>query len=405
MEIGIWRSAGIAMLLAFAAPVAKAAPTTTAEKCLAASYYPDGQELYELCTEAIKDTSLDAKTRANANLQLGQAIYFSHRPGVAVPYLTEAIKLDPTLDQAYRRRGWANLMAGQAGEAHADLTEFLARQPDDPDALFAMAFARRWMGETCAETIQAYETILKLYPDHHITRNAIAGEYRCNDGNNARAIAAYDRIVAAGRETVAGIAYYGRKNTDDYDFYAFVRLSRGEALVRAGRNVDAMSDASWLIAAYPEHPGGYVVRSNVRQTEKDGMAALADAEKALELAPGYHEAITSKLRALRTLKRHEDIVAYATGVMSGAFQPRNGPDYLFARGIAHYRLGHRGDALGDIYNAMAANENFAWDMATQLRQSGYLFGSRQDAGNYPDILSKEFKHAMLACMIDPECVK
>ena len=78
-----------ALALVIAAPLAQA-QTSATEKCLAASFYPDGNELLGHCENALKVSKLDNATLAKVNLQIGQAIYFSHQPGVALSQATSA---------------------------------------------------------------------------------------------------------------------------------------------------------------------------------------------------------------------------------------------------------------------------------------------------------------------------
>ena len=217
------RPAALAAALATAMPLAQSAEPTAVENCLAASFYPDGNELYGFCSEAIAGEIADAKIRAKVNLQLGQALYFAHQPGMALPFLDTAIKDDPGLDQAYRRRGWSHLMSGMGHRAMADFTEYLSLAPEDPDAKFAIAFARAQLGAACAATASAYEGILKQHPDHHITRYNLASTYTCIDGNSHRQVAEYDKVIGAGRDAVKEITYFSRRGARDFDFYAMVR--------------------------------------------------------------------------------------------------------------------------------------------------------------------------------------
>ena len=394
-------AAAVAGVLLQAAP----ANAGNLEDCLSASFYPDDGELLIDCNLALLNPYTTAKDRAKVQLQIGQALYFMQSPGMAIGHLDEAIELDPSLDQAYRRRGWATLFTGFYEQAFDDFTEFLARRPDDPDASFAMAFARHQVGASCDETRIAYESILSRFHSHHITRNALASVYQCIDGNSSREIAEYDKIIAAGRAEVAPIMYYGRNGDGGYDFFANVRASRADALRSERRYSEAMSDAEWLISQYPGSARGYVIRATVHDGLHDSIRALEDSEQALAIAPYHHSARFHKLWALLHLKRYEDAVSYASWLVAKNPDPSYAYDYYYVRGLAQYRLGRGEEALHDILTAAAADEFSNRRITTQMRQSGYLEVAPNALGKPFDVTSKAFHNALEACMIDPECIR
>ena len=403
-SLGLITAIGLAMP---AAGLAAEQPAVTA--CLESNAYLDGIETVDLCDPASRVEGLDSRTLSKVHAQLGTAFYFAHRPGIAIPYLDEAIKLDPDADQAFRRRGWSHLMQGENSAAMDDFTEYLALKPDDPDAQFAMAFARREISGDCEAAAHAYERILDEHPDHFITRYNLAGAYGCLDGHRMRQVEQLSRILESDREAVAQVTYSNRRGREDLDFYARVKQDRAELLTGLNRNEEVRADLDWLIKEYPRHPQAFIFRSELLTHSGNPAAALEDAETALALAPYHPDAQFLKVFALERLRRNEDVLQFAGEVLSLGQRSHRTPDFHYWRGIAYKRLGLKNEALQDFNEAMATKEWFTWTMHTQIDQHGYLFGSQRrrrfdDGGPPLDIRAKEFVHAMEACMVDPECM-
>lgn len=399
------RPAALTLALAIIAPVAQAGDGPV-EKCLAASFYPDSSELMAKCETAIKQSGVPDAVMAQVNLQMGQAIYFSHRPGIAIGFLNTAIALDPELAQAYRRRGWSFLMSGFGRQAMSDFTEYLALAPDDPDAKFAMVFARDSLGQDCVKSAGEYQQILRQHPQHHITRYNLALGYHCIDGNRKRQIVEYDRIIAAGRDEIKDIAYYSRRDAAGFDFYAMVRETRAAAYQDMGDTSAALEDANWLKENYPESYDGYLLSAlSLLHSGKDSEV-LMNAEKALSISPRLPDAQYVKAVILMRTKHDKELVEYATSVMTSGVVNPHLPFIVYARGVANKRLGNRDQAILDFNAAMLADDDSVRMVHTQLVQSGYMYGKDSEAGGArsPDFRSPEFINALAACTIDPECM-
>ena len=401
-----WKEIGIAALLLGATGLAHpAAAQSIVEKCLAGSYYPDGGQVYDDCEAALKTAGLPDKTLAKINLQMAEALYFAHRPNLALPLLETVLKQDPALDRAFLRRGWLQLNLEHYDAALADFTDYLERRPDDPDGQFAIAFFRDITTRDCLATAAAYEGILAAHPDHYLTRRNLAQAYRCIDGNDNRNLQQLDKIVAAGREKITGVTYYARRGGADYDFYADVRRRRRDIYYSAGRDEDTIAESTWLIEAYPSMPENYAYRGAARHSLRDFSGALADSDKSLAIQPWDPAVVRTKLSALLGLKRYEDVVAAANPLIDSGMDNDQMPWIYFWRATAFENLGRKREAIHDVHIAMAANDGIIWSTQTQLQQHGYLFGPPKysDRDPVPDVTTKEFSNGLEACMIDPEC--
>ena len=402
--------AACTMLLMLATANAAAAGDDGVSACLASDAYLDGGDTVDLCDPASRADGLDPKTLSAVNVKMGEAFYFARRPGLAVPYLDEAIKLDPTADQAFRRRGWAHLMQREFSAAMSDFTDYLSLKPDDPDAQFAMAYARYSTGGNCVAAARDYERILAQHPDHYITRYNIAGVYSCIDSNHVRELDELKKILSAGRAAVAEVTYFGRNGRGDLDFYAHIYDQYAGRLFDLGRYDEARPGFDWLVDNYPDYMLAFVRRSNVRTDTGDPVGGLADAEKALSMYPGFPYAEYAKLAALNGLRRNEETISYATETLATGHETKNIPWVYLWRGLAYKRLGLKSEALHDLTHAVATHDGIAWSIQSQLNDSGYLFGPQshrtyKDGGPPLDFRAKGFANALKACMIDPECFK
>jgi tetratricopeptide (TPR) repeat protein len=387
-----------------------AAASKAVADCLASSAYLDGGETYEFCDKALKESGLTNETLSAINRQIGEAFYFAQRPGPALAYLDTAIKLDPKSGQAYRRRGWAYSRLEKMSAAIADFTEFLNLKPDDPDAQYAMAYAQYGKANNCAAVVKEYERILSKHPNHYLVRSMLAVGYACIDNHQMRELAELNRILAAGREAVAEAEYYGRRGRADRDFYAKLIDQRAGIYYETGQSDKAIVDYSWLIENYPSHPLTYLNRADMRLGIRDYGGALTDADKALSIIPDRVDGQVVRMRALNGLKRSAESIDYANSVLSRGYVAPQTPEIQFYRAIALKRLGRKDEAAEDFNRVMAASEALTWSLHTQLTQSGYVFGPLRnrtfdDGGPPLNPQVKEFKNALAACLIDPECMK
>ena len=100
------------------------------------------EEALERYTEAIRldPTLVQAfSNRGSAYLNLGQ-------PELAIPDLDEAIRLNPTLAVAYSTRGLAHTNLGDFSQAVKDLNEAVRINPNFADAYSGRGFAHRAAG-------------------------------------------------------------------------------------------------------------------------------------------------------------------------------------------------------------------------------------------------------------------
>ena len=410
MRVRAFIGAAIAAICLGSTSSGNAAEDKTVEACLTGSAYLDAAETVDQCDKALRVADISPRTRSAVNLQIGEAFYFAGRPGIAIPYLDEAIKLDPKSGQAFRRRGWSQLRLENISAAIADFTEFMALSPDDPDALFAIAFALDSTTHNCAAAASDYERILEHHPGHYLTRKALAGEYACIDGHGMRQLQELNKILAAGRDAIADTNYFGRRGRNDRDFYAAVLEERAGIYYDTRQWKEAAADFTWLIDHYPFIFAAHINRSYTRMETGDVAGALADADAALALQPAAAAAQLARLTALNVLKRNDDMISFANTVLAtGQMSPLT-PKIHFFRGIAWKRRGHRGEALEDFHRAVAGSPGVAWAMHMHLGDAGYLFSpyrdrTQWDGGPPVDIAAKEFTNAMTACMLDPECLK
>jgi Flp pilus assembly protein TadD len=149
-------------------------------------------------------------------------------------------------------------------------------------------------------------------------------------------------------------------------------LGLGRALNRQDKHEEAEQVVRSALALEPEHEGGHHVLVDVLCDRRDGAAAVAAAERGLELAPHDFTSHYQHARALLSVRRPRVRDAYDAAVRAVNLAPHS-PD-------AHNLVGLCLDALGDNDGAQAAFRNaLAIDPHHTLAQNN-LAASEMDRG-------------------------
>jgi tetratricopeptide (TPR) repeat protein len=111
------------MSMAFAALLAVLPSAARADKILDECTGADGSRAYEACQAILKrGVAESAYNRAIAYSYLGRLTYISGDFHGAIAFYTEAIRLDPTMAEAYAGRGWVHHASGEYEPARSRTT-------------------------------------------------------------------------------------------------------------------------------------------------------------------------------------------------------------------------------------------------------------------------------------------
>ncbi|MCP6759034.1 MAG: tetratricopeptide repeat-containing serine protease family protein [Fischerella sp. CENA71] len=226
----------------------------------------------------------------------------------AIADLTEAIRLNPNLANAYKNRGIARARLGDKQGAIADFNSVLTINPNDAITYDLRGIARVLLGDNKG-AISDFNTALKINPNDAKTYD-LRGDARSRLGDNKGAIADFNSAL--------------KINPND----AFAYFQRGDARSRLGDNKGAIADFNSAIKINPNDANAYGRRGIARAELGDKQGAIADFNSALKINPN-------------------DARAY------------------FGRGIARAQLGDKPGAIADWQKAA---ELFQQQGNTQLYQ-------------------------------------
>ena len=250
--------------------------------------------------------------------------------------LRRSVELSP--DSGWRRVELGRVLArhGQVDEALAELDRALAREPASVDAWYAKGGVL-YGAQRDSEAAWALREAVRLSGGHPEIRRALA-EAEYGAGEFARALGSFDAL-AAGPSTPAPI-----------------RLRQAQCRRKVGRPSDALAICR---AALEEHPADAQLWHELGRCHEDigdAAAALTCYAKALELRPGWADALGAAIPVGR-----RDVPASLLGQAEVLCSTASVPDA--DRAYLHFVLGRHADAAGRFDEAFGH-----WRRANELRR-------------------------------------
>ncbi|MEL6152085.1 MAG: tetratricopeptide repeat protein, partial [Chloroflexota bacterium] len=120
-------------------------------------------------------------------------------------------------------------------------------------------------------------------------------------------------------------------------------IGRSEAYIALGEERRALADARRAVTLAPDNPDAYIARgAALLATDID--AALEDFSEATRLDPEYAEAYLVLAQVYSALGQGSQALANYDAAIE--IEPENA-DYVYARGLLHYNMGNLEEALAD----------------------------------------------------------
>ena len=214
--------------------------------------------------------------------------------------LTEAVRMDPNLSEAFRQRGYARLMHGDDDGAVADFDEAVRLDPGHAAGIIHRGLLRRVNGDLDG-AVADFDEAIRLDP-----RNADAfnsrGSVRRLKRDAAGAISDFDQAIRLNPEHASALASRGEAKFDlqdlagavsDYDqairldpWKEATFLARALARHCLGENQAAVVDCDQAIRLNPDLARAFYLRAAIRWAVGNGGGAVDDMAEACRLAPG-----------------------------------------------------------------------------------------------------------------------
>lgn len=290
--------------------------TTTAQQWLAT-----GNEHLNAGQHTAALHSFDQAIRLDPRLAVayrkkGMALHLSQRFEEALSVFDQAIRLDPADAENYYYKGNAFAALQRFVEALDCLEKAVSLAPDFVNAQYNRGNCLLEL-ERYEEAIAAYELILQLDPDYTAAEEnrATALDLLRGQGPNSQGrtkaqwVNEGNEHIRAGRYD-EGISFYNEAIRLDPDF-ALAYNNKGLVLVDFQRYTEALQAFDEAIRSEPESPDAYFNKGNVLDDLGRYAEALSAFEQAVRLDPTDARAYFNKGNMLKNLQRYEQaLVAY-----------------------------------------------------------------------------------------------
>lgn len=301
----------------------------------------------------LREKSSADKDDSQSRIQLGQLLSSQGKLDEARSIFDNSVETFSGSLEAVSNLADIDLKAGKGDAALKRLENYIVAHPDSSEAYtFKAGIALDLKKPDLAE--QSLMKALELKSDN-AQAYALLLQLKSGPGQEVEALAVLDRYLKA---------FPGNPQA---------RLQRGYLLQQLGRNEEARSAFSELIAAAPEFASAY---NNLATLEADQFheleSAATHARKARSLDPA-HPAIADTLGWIEwQLGNYPAALALFT---EAAGKMANSPEVLYHLGMAQYSMGQSAEATAAFTKALESGSEFPEKIDTQkhltlLREAG-----------------------------------
>ena len=276
----------------------------------------------------------------------------------AIPYLDDAIQLDPENAEYYAQRGRAHYFLAKYETALLDFQSAIDIKPSAV-SLNGRGASTRELGDL-ESAIADFEAAIELEPSYPQAHYNLAYAYSTL-GDYEQAVASYTDAIDVHPEYVdaykdRGVAYYELGDYEaalrDYEAaleidptFAKAYIDRGNVYLAYEQYSDAEESYTTAIELDATDPIAYNNRGWSRHLQNGYDGALADYSSAIELAPRYVTAYYNRADLYRTLTEYELAIQDYDTILS--IDPESGWAH-YDRGLSYYDLSNYEVAISDF---------------------------------------------------------
>lgn len=296
---------------------------------------------------------------------------------------------DPQLWEAHLHLGQIYAQSTRGPEALAEFQQVLESQPNHPDALLG-AGRQLALAEQTTEADKLFSRLTTLSPgnvDGHIAYSqlllsmqepdrAIAEGRRAVAANDKRADAHFflaEALESKKQWAEASKEYKSATERDPTLFEAFIRLAR--TFFNEDRYIESTEASVSAISLRPNDPQPYRWKAEAELALADSHAALASVATALQIRPGYADALAVGSRASTARGDYKGAIEYASQAIQA--EPQNILGHL-ALGESHIAQGRGAEAMSGFESALQVSPSDSRALVAKGRAENSL-GHREEA--------------------------
>jgi tetratricopeptide (TPR) repeat protein len=279
---------------------------------------PDNVKAASDFDQAISLGLTDDESHRLANAYYQRALLRIEETENAISDLSEAIKLDTSLVDAYYQRGLLYAQQDELDKAIADLSDVIKLDESNVEAFFQRS-KLYFKQEKLDEALADLDHVIEVQKDN-IEAVFMRGMVYNLQGNASMAYTEIDQAIRSGYETAEayyqrGLLLVGQKRPNDAiddfgkaieldDKYTDALFQRGKLYFDKADYANALLDFDRVVFNDPAYEGIYATRAFVYVDSGDFTSAVADLDKAIEASAGLTD--TEKSSSLYFLRGYSN---------------------------------------------------------------------------------------------------
>lgn len=244
------------------------------------------EEIAQICARAVEEPNEDTQQKSELYDYLGYALYRLNRYEEAEGHLKTALEYWPENNEALSDLGWLYWQMDRYPLAVENFEKALGIK-HTASAMGGLASAFSMMEIERDRAVELIQAARILKPD--------SSWYATEEGWIYLRFDEFEQSKESFKATLEAFE-------DDLDGY----LGLGVVHSQLDEFDEAIENLNKFLAANPDHARALVEMAYVKREGGDAAAGLAYADQALEVSPGYHNAILQRAHSLLALGRGEE---------------------------------------------------------------------------------------------------
>ncbi|MFH0864584.1 MAG: tetratricopeptide repeat protein [Bacteroidota bacterium] len=223
-------------------------------------------------------------------MKAGNAKYQAKNYAGALKDFSNAIRLSPKNDEAYKMRGTVNYFFEKYPDAHADFNQSLELNPDCSDCIFYLSKVHEKLGET-GESIKKMDELSDKIAYSSAMQYVVSGNKQLDYNNFKEAETEYDKAIAI------------------YPYIAEAFYQKGYIRLQEGKNNEAIVQFDKALKIDSTYYLAYALKGSAYFLLNKFEEAVKNYTKSIKFSPTYSYAYISRGNAYYNLSKTTDACA------------------------------------------------------------------------------------------------